>query len=53
MGLDRPIWIQYGLWGRNVLRGDLGRSWVSHQTALAPRSAASCRPPLQLTLSPS
>ena len=32
MGLDRPLWIQYGLWVRNVLRGDLGQSWVSKQS---------------------
>jgi peptide/nickel transport system permease protein len=32
MGLDRPLWVQYGLWVRNVLRGDLGQSWVSRQS---------------------
>jgi peptide/nickel transport system permease protein len=32
MGLDRSLWIQYGLWVRNVLRGDLGQSWVSKQS---------------------
>jgi peptide/nickel transport system permease protein len=31
MGLDRPLWIQYGLWVKSVLRGDLGQSWVSKQ----------------------
>jgi peptide/nickel transport system permease protein len=32
MGLDRPIWVQYGIYLGNVLRGDLGKSWLtSHQ----------------------
>jgi peptide/nickel transport system permease protein len=26
LGLDRPIYVQYGSWLWNVLRGDLGRS---------------------------
>jgi peptide/nickel transport system permease protein len=34
MGLDRPLWIQYGLWLQHVLRGDFGRSWVSRQSPL-------------------
>ena len=34
LGLDRPMLVQYGLWVRNVLRGDLGQSWVSRQSAL-------------------
>jgi peptide/nickel transport system permease protein len=29
MGLDRPIWIQYGIWIKGVGRGDLGRSWIN------------------------
>jgi peptide/nickel transport system permease protein len=27
MGLDRPIWEQYGLYMRDLLRGDFGTSW--------------------------
>lgn len=27
-GLDRPWYIQYGLWLGNILRGDLGYSWT-------------------------
>jgi peptide/nickel transport system permease protein len=34
LGLDRPIVVQYLLWTRQVLRGDLGQSWVSRQPAL-------------------
>jgi peptide/nickel transport system permease protein len=34
MGLDKPIFIQYGIWLRNVLHGDFGHSWVSKQPAL-------------------
>jgi len=26
-GLDRPVWVQYGLWMGRLLRGDLGRSY--------------------------
>jgi peptide/nickel transport system permease protein len=35
LGLDRPLWVQYGLWVRNLLRGDFGQSWVSKQSPLA------------------
>ena len=35
LGLDRPMWIQYGLWVRNLLRGDFGQSWVSKQSPLS------------------
>jgi peptide/nickel transport system permease protein len=31
MGLDRPIFVQYGIWLRDVARGDFGTSWVSRQ----------------------
>ena len=27
MGLDRPIFVQYGIWLGKVMRGDLGVSW--------------------------
>jgi peptide/nickel transport system permease protein len=27
LGLDRPIWVQYGLWVGRTLQGDLGRSY--------------------------
>jgi peptide/nickel transport system permease protein len=31
MGLDKPIVVQYGIWLRDVARGDLGVSWKSKQ----------------------
>lgn len=30
MGLNEPLYVQYGIWLRNVARGDLGISNVSH-----------------------
>ena len=27
LGLDRPIWVQYGLWVGRTVRGDLGKSY--------------------------
>lgn len=35
MGLDRPIWIQYLVWTGNMLRGDLGQSWISKQSSVS------------------
>lgn len=29
LGLDRPIWVQYGIWIRDVAQGDFGRSWIN------------------------
>ena len=34
MGLDRPIWVQYGMWLSGVLRGNLGTSIFFHQPVL-------------------
>ncbi len=34
MGLDQPIYVQYGLWLKEVMRGNFGTSWRSHQSAL-------------------
>jgi len=34
LGLDRPIWEQYGLFLRKALRGDLGNSFVFNEPAL-------------------
>lgn len=31
LGLDQPIYIQYGMWLGNLLRGDLGHSIRTHQ----------------------
>jgi peptide/nickel transport system permease protein len=28
-GLDKPLWIQYGLWVKNTFRGDLGTSYLT------------------------
>lgn len=33
-GLDRPLWMQYGLFLRSALHGDLGRSFVYNEPAL-------------------
>jgi len=30
-GLDKPLYVQYGVWLGNVLRGDMGRSIVSNE----------------------
>lgn len=35
MGLDRPIYVQYATWLRDVARGNFGISWVSKQSALS------------------
>jgi peptide/nickel transport system permease protein len=35
MGLKRPLPVQYGIWLGNVLRGDLGTSFVSRQPVRA------------------
>lgn len=34
LGLDKPIVVQYFIWLGQVMRGDFGLSWVSHQPAL-------------------
>ena len=34
LGLDRPLWEQYGFFLRGVLHGDLGRSFVFNEPAL-------------------
>ena len=34
LGLDKPIHTQYFIWVRNIMRGDFGVSWISHQPAL-------------------
>jgi len=34
LGLDRPMWIQYGLFVRNALSGDLGLSFVYGRPAI-------------------
>lgn len=35
MGLDQPIYVQYGVWLQEVAQGDFGTSWRSHQTAIS------------------
>jgi len=35
LGLDRPLWEQYGLFLLNALQGDLGRSFVYNQAPLS------------------
>lgn len=32
LGLDRPFWVQYGLWLGNAITGDLGDSFTSGQS---------------------
>jgi peptide/nickel transport system permease protein len=31
LGLDQPLWVQYGQWIGGVLHGDLGRSYILHR----------------------
>lgn len=31
MGLDKPLYVQYGVWIGHVLRGDMGRSYVNNR----------------------
>jgi peptide/nickel transport system permease protein len=47
LGLDRPIWEQYGIWLWGVLHGDLGRSFRTGETVLA---AVTDRLPVSLEL---
>ncbi|MEI8051680.1 MAG: ABC transporter permease [Actinomycetes bacterium] len=35
LGLDKPIFEQYGIWIVNVLQGNLGQSFVTHQTVMS------------------
>lgn len=30
MGLDQPLWTQYGIWLKNILSGDLGVSYINN-----------------------
>src|SRR5438270_10651727 len=32
LGLDQPLYVQYGIWLGRLARGDLGRSVITHQT---------------------
>lgn len=47
LGLDLPIWEQYGIWLWDVLHGDLGRSFRTGETVLA---AVTDRLPVSLEL---
>ena len=31
LGLDKPLWVQYGVFMKNVARGDMGRSYIFKQ----------------------
>jgi peptide/nickel transport system permease protein len=35
LGLDRPIWVQFGIYLAQVLQGDLGQSWLTSRPILA------------------
>lgn len=35
MGLNRPMVVQYGLWLRGLVGGDLGRSWVTEASVVS------------------
>jgi peptide/nickel transport system permease protein len=35
LGLDQPIYVQYIRWLQEVVRGDFGESWRSHQSAIS------------------
>src|SRR5258708_38160231 len=34
LGLDQPLWAQYGAFLRNAVHGDLGRSFVFNEPAI-------------------
>ena len=34
MGLDEPLWVQYGVFASDLLRGDLGRSMLSREPVI-------------------
>lgn len=35
LGLDQPFWVQYGTFMKNALQGDVGKSFIYGQSALA------------------
>jgi peptide/nickel transport system permease protein len=35
LGLDKPLYVQYGLWAAGVARGDLGRSIITRRPVIA------------------
>ena len=35
LGLDKPLYVQYGLWASRVARGDLGRSIITRRPVTA------------------
>ncbi|HEY1734735.1 MAG TPA: ABC transporter permease, partial [Acidimicrobiales bacterium] len=35
LGLDKPLWQQYFVWLGHVLQGDLGQSFVTHQSVVS------------------
>ncbi len=39
LGLDRPIWAQYGSWIGDLLRGDLGKDYITNQSINAEMAA--------------
>ncbi|SDH61559.1 ABC transporter permease [Agrococcus jejuensis] len=47
LGLDRPLWEQYGDWVTSAITGDLGRSWFGAETVAG---AVASRLPVTLTL---
>src|SRR5687767_4581430 len=53
LGLDRPLWEQYGIWLQNVVTGDLGRSFATKRpvaTELLPRLAVTAELTLMVGL---
>lgn len=34
LGLDKPLWQQFGIYLSNVVQGDLGESWLSNRSVL-------------------
>lgn len=34
MGLDRPVYVQYGIWMTNMLQGDMGTSFYGNQVSV-------------------
>lgn len=35
LGLDKPLYVQYGLWAAGIVRGDLGRSIITRRPVIA------------------
>lgn len=48
LGLDRPLFVQYGSWLGRIIKGDMGRSWLRHKIPVG--EAISARIPVTMEL---